>query len=64
MKTLAGCNVKVKIVECGNALSYVMVGQGMAEQVGTSRLGLADLLDVLLSPAGLRADGDKIVEQD
>ena len=34
-----------------------MTGQGIAEQAGTSRQSIDDLLDTLLAPMGLAAEG-------
>ena len=60
-KELKGEGVVVEIAGDGKTLSYRLQGQCIAEQVGTSRLPENEILDVLLAPMGLHAEGRRIV---
>ena len=60
-KELKGENVVVELAGEGKTTSYRLRGQGISEQVGTSRLPENDLLDVLLAPMGLGVKQDRIV---
>lgn len=52
--TYTGQNVLIELARGGAVTSYRMTGQGIAEQVGTSTQDHQTLLDILLTPAGLR----------
>lgn len=58
LKTWTGEHVKIELYQDGDVLVYQMTGQGIAEQIGTSRMSEADLLDMLLAPMGLVATDD------
>ena len=60
-KELRGEHAMIEFYHDGDVIVYRFYGQGIAEQVGTSRMNESDLFDALLSPAGLRVDGAKIV---
>ena len=60
-KELKGEGVVVELASEGKPISYRLYGQGIAEQVGTSRLPEHEILDVLLAPMGLHAEGRRIV---
>lgn len=60
-KKLSGNGIVIELHQQGNVISYAMKGSGISEQAGTTRQTEADLLDVLLSPMGMKAQGDKIV---
>lgn len=60
-KELCGEHAVIEFYHDGDVIVYRFYGQGIAEQVGTSYMTEADLFDALLAPAGLRVDGDKIV---
>ena len=60
-KEFRGENVVVELASEGKPISYRLRGQGISEQVGTSRLPENDLLDVLLAPMGLGVKQDRIV---
>jgi hypothetical protein len=60
-KKISGNGIVVELHQQGNVISYVMNGSGISEQVGTTRQTEADILDVLLAPMGMKAQGDKIV---
>ena len=55
LKTWTGEHVKLELYQDGDVLVYQMTGQGIAEQIGTSRMSEADLLDTLLAPMGFVA---------
>ena len=54
-RTVAGPLVSVGLLVSGEMLAYRLSGQGIAEQVGTSRMPEDELLTTLLSPLGLQA---------
>ena len=60
-KEFRGENVVVELAGEGKTTSCRLRGQGIAEQVGASRLPAQDILDVLLAPMGLHAEGRRIV---
>ena len=60
-KEFRGENVVVELAGEGKTTSYRLRGQGIAEQVGASRLPAQDILDVLLAPMGLGVKQDRIV---
>ena len=60
-KELKGEGVVVELAGEGKTTSYRLRGQGIAEQVGTSRLPEHEILDVLLAPMGLGVKQDRIV---
>ena len=60
-KEFRGENVVVELAGEGKTTSYRLRGQGIAEQVGTSRLPEHEILDVLLAPMGLGVKQDRIV---
>ena len=60
-KEFRGENVVVELASEGKPISYRLYGQGIAEQVGTSRLPEHEILDVLLAPMGLGVKQDRIV---
>ena len=60
-KELKGENVVVELAGEGKTTSYRLRGQGISEDVGTSRLPEHEILDVLLAPMGLHAEGRRIV---
>lgn len=49
-KEYRGDNLVIELHQQGDVISYRLYGQSISEEVGTSRLQEADLLDVLLSP--------------
>lgn len=51
--TYTGQNVLIELARGGAVTSYQMIGQGIAEQIGTSTQDHQTLLDILLTPAGL-----------
>ena len=53
MRTYTGENVKIELYQDGDVMAYQMTGQGIAEQVGTSRQSIDGLMDTLLSPIGM-----------
>ena len=61
MNEISGENTVIEFYRDGETIVYHLTGQGISEQVGTSQMTEAELFDVLLAPAGLRVDGDKIV---
>ena len=60
-KEFRGENVVVELASEGKPISYRLYGQGIAEDVGTSRLPEHEILDVLLAPMGLGVKQDRIV---
>lgn len=60
-KKFSGNGITVELHQQGQVISYAINGSGISEQVGTTRQTEADLLDVLLAPMGMKAQGDKIV---
>ena len=60
-KELKGEGVVVELAGEGKTTSYRLRGQGISEDVGTSRLPENELLDVLLAPMGLGVKQDRIV---
>ena len=60
-KEFRGENVVVELASEGKPISYRLYGQGISEDVGTSRLPENELLDVLLAPMGLGVKQDRIV---
>lgn len=60
MTTYTGENITIELYQDGEVISYQLTGQSIAEQVGTSRQNIDDLLDTLLSPMGMAVVDGKI----
>lgn len=57
-QTQTGPFVKIELYQDGDIIVYQMTGQSIAEEVGTSRQNVDDLLETLLAPMGLTAFAD------
>jgi len=62
LRTYRGAGVCIDLYREGATIAYRMVGQGIAEQVDTTKMNEQDLLEVLLAPMGLQVRAGEIVE--